>query len=112
MGIELYSQSSSSLSSSESTFDATTSFESYYMNQMQIQVNVIDSNNVFAEVARAGGKTEGITGPRIIRVANDMPGELSFLVHKTYVALMTKSGQTFRPTSQARHCRRQSSPYA
>lgn len=89
MGIELYSQSSSSLSSSESTFDATTSFESYYMNQMQIQVNVIDSNNVFAEVARAGGKTEGITGPRIIRVANDMPGELSFLVHKTYVALMT-----------------------
>ena len=89
MGIELYSQSSSSLSSSESTFDATTSFERYYMNQMQIQVNVIDSNNVFAEVARAGGKTEGITGPRIIRVANDMPGELSFLVHKTYVALMT-----------------------
>ena len=66
MGIELYSQSSSSLSSSERTFDATTSFERYYMNQMQIQVNVIDSNNVFAEVARAGGKTEGITGPRII----------------------------------------------
>lgn len=27
--------------------------------------------------------------PRLIRVANDMPGELSFLVHKTYVALMT-----------------------
>ena len=65
------------------------SFERYYMNQMQILVNVIDSNNIFAEVARAGGKTEGITGPRIIRVANDMPGELSFLVHKTYVALMT-----------------------
>ena len=33
------------------------SFERYYMNQMQILVNVIDSNNVFAEVARAGGKT-------------------------------------------------------
>lgn len=32
------------------------SFERYYMNQMQILVNVIDSNNVFAEVARAGGK--------------------------------------------------------
>ena len=89
MGIELYSQSSSSLSSPETTFDTTTSFESYYMNQMQILANVIDPNNLYAEVARAGGKTEGITGPRIIRVANDMPGELSFLVHKTYVALMT-----------------------
>lgn len=89
MGIELYSQSPGSLSATESTFDATTTFESYYMNQMQIKANVIDPNNLYAEVARAGGKTEGITGPRIIRVANDMPGELSFLVHKTYVALMT-----------------------
>ena len=26
---------------------------------------------------------------RIIRVANDLPGELSFLVHSTYVALLT-----------------------
>lgn len=66
-----------------------TNFERYYMNQMQILVNIIDPNNLYAEVARAGGKTEGITGPRIIRVANDMPGELSFLVHKTYVALLT-----------------------
>ncbi len=64
-------------------------FEEYYMNQMQMLANIIDPNNLYAEVARAGGKTEGITGPRIIRVANDMPGELSFLVHKTYVALMT-----------------------
>lgn len=32
------------------------SFERYYMNQMQILVNVIDSNNIFAEVARAGEK--------------------------------------------------------
>ncbi len=65
------------------------SFERYYMNRMQVLVNVIDSNNVFAEIGRAGGKTDGVTGPRLIRVANDMPGELSFLVHKTYVALMT-----------------------
>lgn len=65
------------------------SFERYYMNQMQILVNVIDANNVYAEIGRAGGKTEGVTGPRLIRVANSMPGELSFLVHKTYVALMT-----------------------
>lgn len=73
----------------ETDIETTSRFEEYYMNQMQILVNVIDANNIFAEVARAGGKTEGITGPRIIRVANDMPGELSFLVHKTYVALMT-----------------------
>lgn len=65
------------------------SFERYYMNRMQVLVNVIDPNNVFAEIGRAGGKTDGVTGPRLIRVANDMPGELSFLVHKTYVALMT-----------------------
>ncbi len=64
-------------------------FEHYYMNSMQLLANVIDPNMLYAEVARAGGKTEGITGPRIIRVVNDMPGELSFLVHKSYVALMT-----------------------
>ena len=64
-------------------------FEHYYMNNMQLLANIIDPNMLFAEVARAGGKTEGVTGPRLIRVANDMPGELSFLVHKTYVALMT-----------------------
>ena len=63
MGIELYSQASSPLSSSETTLDATTGFESYYMNQMQILANVIYPNNLYAEVARAGGKTEGITGP-------------------------------------------------
>jgi len=63
--------------------------EHYYMNSMQLLANIIDPNMLFAEVARAGGKTEGVMGPRIIRVANDMPGELSFLVHKTYVALMT-----------------------
>lgn len=64
-------------------------FNRYYMNRMQILVNVIDPNCLFAEIGRAGGKTEGVTGPRMIRVANDMPGELSFLVHKTYVALLT-----------------------
>ena len=63
-------------------------FEDYYMNAMQMQANVVDSNVMIAECARAAGKTEGITGPRIIRVANDMPGELSFLVHKTYTALL------------------------
>lgn len=65
------------------------SFEEYYMNSMQILINVIDPNVLIAEIARAGGKTEGVMTPRIIKVANAMPGELAFLVHKTYIALMT-----------------------
>ena len=69
--------------------DMTEEFESYYMNKMQLIANVIDTNILICEVARAGGKTEGITGPRLLRVVDDMPGELSFLVHKTYVALLT-----------------------
>lgn len=50
MGAELHNQASNSLPTSETTFDATT-FESYYMNQMQILANVIDPNNLYAEVA-------------------------------------------------------------
>ena len=64
-------------------------FEHYYMNHVQLLANIIDPNMLYAEWARATGKTEGVIVPRLIRVANDMPGELSFLVHKTYVALMT-----------------------
>ena len=89
MGIELYSQSSQSLSASSITLDLTATFEECYQNVMQIRANAIDSNVLIVEAGRATGKTEGVMGPRIIRVANDMPGELSFLVHKTYVALMT-----------------------
>ena len=89
MGIELYSQSSQSLSAGAATLDLTASFEECYQNAMQIRANVVDSNVLIVEAGRAPGKTEGVMGPRIIRVANDMPGELSFLVHKTYVALMT-----------------------
>lgn len=66
-----------------------TTWEEYYMNSMQILLNVIDPNVLIAEIARAGGKTEGIMTPRIIKVADAMPGELGFLVHKTYIALMT-----------------------
>lgn len=64
-------------------------FEDYYMNMMQIRATIVDSNVMITEGARAVGKTEGIMGPRIIRVANDMPGELGFLAHKTYTALLT-----------------------
>ncbi len=64
-------------------------FQHYYMNSVQLLATVIDPNMLYAEWGRATGKTEGVMGPRLIRVMNDMPGELSFLVHKTYVALMT-----------------------
>lgn len=64
-------------------------FEHFYMNRVQLLANLIDPNMLYAEWARATGKTEGVITPRLIRVINDMPGELSFLVHKTYVALMT-----------------------
>lgn len=64
-------------------------FQHYYMNSVQMLATIIDPNMLYAEWGRATGKTEGVMGPRIIRVMNDMPGELSFLVHKTYVALMT-----------------------
>lgn len=64
-------------------------FEEFYMNRMQVMANLIDPNILICEDARAAGKTEGVMTPRIIRVANAMPGELGFLVHKTYVALMT-----------------------
>lgn len=69
--------------------DAVTEFQHYYMNSVQMLATIIDPNMLYAEWGRATGKTEGVMGPRIIRVMNDMPGELSFLVHKTYVALMT-----------------------
>ena len=63
--------------------------EEFYMNSVQLLINVVDANQTFAELARATGKTEGVIVPRMIRVINSMPGELSFMVHKTYVALMT-----------------------
>jgi len=69
--------------------DLAAEFELYYMNGVQMLASIIDPNMLYAEWGRATGKTEGVMGPRLIRVANDMPGELSFLVHKTYVALMT-----------------------
>ena len=37
----------------ETDIEITSRFEEYYMNQMQILVNVIDANNIFAEVSPA-----------------------------------------------------------
>lgn len=63
--------------------------EEQYMNNMQLRANLIDPNVLIAEIARAGGKTQGVMGPRIIRVGYAMPQEISFFVHKTYAALLT-----------------------
>lgn len=63
-------------------------FETVYLNKVQMLANVIDPNMLYCELGRATGKTEGVMTPRIIRVMDDMPGELSFLVHKTAVALI------------------------
>lgn len=69
--------------------EAVSRLESHYMNRAQIQANLIDSNILVAEIGRGAGKTEGIFGPRVIKVADGMPGEVSFLIHKTYAALFT-----------------------
>lgn len=63
--------------------------EDKYMNKLQLRATACDTNVLIARVARGTGKSEGIVIPRMIRVADDMQGELSFLIHKTYVALLT-----------------------
>lgn len=69
--------------------DRTQIFEEQYVNAMQRKVNLIDPNVLILEAGRAAGKTDRVMGPRIVRVLQSMPRELSFLVHKTYVALLT-----------------------
>lgn len=81
--------------------------ENHYMNMMQLRATVVDANILIAEMGRATGKTEGVFGPRIIRVSDSMPGEVSFLVHKTYAALFTNvwpniQGYFSRPVGDGR----------
>lgn len=87
--------------------NTTSRMEEYYMNNVQIRATTIDANVLIAELARATGKTEGIFAPRILRVADSMPGEVGFLVHKTYTALFTNiwpniQGYFSRPTNDGR----------
>ncbi len=77
------------MSSHETINAAVSAFERIYMNKMQIRAMVIDANTIIAKIARAGGKTEGVFGPRTQKVAYDMPGEKSYLINKTYVDLFT-----------------------
>lgn len=60
-----------------------------YQNMMQIKATLIDSKNIIGKIARAGGKTRGLLVRRLINVGFAMPQELSFLIHKTYVAALT-----------------------
>lgn len=69
--------------------EQSTNFQRYYMNRVQAIANMLDPNSLFCEWGRGTGKTNSVTSTRIIRVANDLPGELGFLVHSTYVALLT-----------------------
>jgi len=87
---------------------AARAFDRIYMNKMQIRATAIDANILIARIARAAGKTEGIFGPRMMRVSWDMPGEKSYLIHKTYVdllsniipALKSYFGQPFGPKGE------------
>jgi hypothetical protein len=60
-----------------------------FMNKVQIEANLVDSNILMAEIGRGGGKTDGVIGPRTIRVAYDIPRETSVLAHTTYIALLS-----------------------
>ena len=69
--------------------EVSDAFEEKYMNKMQLRATIIDANIMIAKVARATGKTEGIFGPRMIRVSQDLPQQTSALVSKTYVSLLS-----------------------
>lgn len=68
--------------------EATEVFEEKYMNVMQIKGIAIDANITIAKVARAAGKTVFFAG-RMQRVAQDLPGQTSVLMNKTYVSLLS-----------------------
>jgi len=69
------------------TMTQQSDFIDMYANWAQMQVNIIDPNEVFAEWGRGTGKTDGVIGPRTIRVAGSMPQETAAFAHRTYAAL-------------------------
>lgn len=60
-----------------------------YQNIVQALVNIVDPNKLFVAAGRALGKTSQITSRRILRVAEEMPREVSIISHKSFVALFT-----------------------
>lgn len=77
------------MNSTDQISEATAAFEEKYMNKMQIRATVIDANVLIAKVARATGKTEGVFGPRMVRISQDLPGQTSVIMNKTYVSLLS-----------------------
>ena len=67
----------------------TPDYVELYQNKVQALVNIVDPNKLFAVAGRALGKTSQITSRRILRVAEEMPREVSIISHKSFVALFT-----------------------
>ena len=65
-----------------------------YNNQLQLMCQLIDTNNLWAEVARGTGKSSEILASRTVRVAADMPQSTLIFGGATYISLM----QTIVPT--------------
>lgn len=63
-------------------------FDDIYNNIMQVKAGIIDANIMIVEAGRGSGKTEWFA-KRFVNVGYDMPGELSFFAHKTYIALVS-----------------------
>lgn len=62
-------------------------FQFIYYNTVQLLAQIYDPTNMFAEVGRAGGKTAGLIGSRVVRVAHDMPHATLLFMAKTYASL-------------------------
>lgn len=67
----------------------TPDYTEIYQNKVQALANIVDPNKLFAVAGRALGKTSQITARRILRVAEEMPREVSIISHKSFVALFT-----------------------
>jgi hypothetical protein len=67
-------------------FDSS-QFEPLHLSAIQQRFALADTQNVHAEMSRASGKSTKILGPRLVRVANDMPGSHISLVASTYRAI-------------------------
>ncbi len=55
----------------------STELQEIYYNAMQLNAEIVDANILIIEGGRGVGKTEGVLGPRTMRVAADIPRETS-----------------------------------
>lgn len=68
--------------------DIANAFEESYNNKVQLRGQRVDANVMILNAGRALGKTT-FMADRMVRVGNDLPGETSVLVNKTYVSLLS-----------------------